>query len=127
MNKHHLEKTLCDTSETRVTVSDRLHQDIMRSVRLAVPVAAKTGFGWAIPAWGAALAIMAMTVFQFTRINTPEPPTLVQAERAVPGEALMALSDRLLMISEDSLLPEKELKLELERLKSDLQRLGFRS
>jgi hypothetical protein len=127
MNKQDLRNSLRDTPEMTIKVSARLHQDVMRAVRLAEPIVKKPTPGWAKPAWGAALVVTVIAVFQFSQTSTPPAPELVKSPDSVPPASLLALGDRLLAISEGSLLPEKELKLELERLKSDLQRFGFKS
>ena len=127
MNSQDLRNALRHAPETDVKVSARLHQDVMRAVRLARPIAKTAKSGWAKPAWGAALAVTAIAVFQLLQTSAPLTPGLVKSPESLPPASLLALGDRLVVISEDSLLPEKELKLELERLKSDLRRFGFKS
>jgi hypothetical protein len=125
MNKQDLGAALRDTPETKVKVSEGLNQDIMRAIRLSAPVAKTPLFNWRVPAWGAALAVTGLAVFQFSQPVETESPLLVESLQAPVPVSLLAMGDQLFALSEDVLLPEKELKLELERLKSDLQRLGL--
>lgn len=127
MNKQQLESILHESPETTVRVSERLHQDVMRKIRLSQPVRKKAGIPWSVPAWGAALAVCTIAIISATQTNTP-----VQSESTAPQLAfepgtLLDLSDQLLTVTEESLLPEKELKLEFERLKQDLKRFDIRS
>ena len=102
MKKEQLEKLLLVKAEEEAKVSSRLHQDIMTAVRLAKPAARKAPTDWRIPALGTAMSLL---------INTP----------------LTALEEQLAALSQHTLIPEKELKAELERLKSDLKRFDLRS
>ena len=134
MNSQLSKQMLNETPETSVKVGPRLHQDIMRAVRLAKPDATTRQLKWAAPAWAAGAAMLAFVFINMTQ-TAPEnlarpasvPTTVVQAQETSAAVSLMMLGDKLAMLSEQSLVPEKELNEELERLKSDLQRFGFRS
>ena len=132
MNKTHLKDSLINTAETEVTVSVELHRDIMRAVRLAEPVRKRSAFHAVIPALGAvAMAVFAIAVF----INRPqaiEVSPLIAPQQGISqsisaATPLKQLADELLILSKNSTLPEQELRKELERLKSDLERFDFRS
>jgi len=127
MKREHLEKLLLETTEEETKVSDRLHQDIMRSVKLAGPVAGKTRTDWRIPVFGTA---MSMLLFYFLQIAAVNP--IPSGEQEYPGSPLIntpltTLEDQLNSMSQHTLIAEKELMAELERLKSDLKRFDFRS
>ena len=129
MNNIFLEQSLSKPLETEVKVSAELHQDIMRAVRLAGP-AAKKSPGWTIPAWGAGLAVTVITVFYLAHTTGVAPlpaSNLVQSQGQGSAASLVALGDKLAAFTETTPLPEKELRQELERLKSDLGRFDFRS
>lgn len=127
MNRHQLDKALRKAPECKVRVDERLHQDVMRAVRMAEPAAEKTSFSWRIPAWGTALAVTLVAVFLIDRVDTRPSPLLTDSSIDMEPTSLLVLGDKLASISEESMLPEKQLKLELERLKSDLQRFSFKS
>ena len=127
MNEQQFEKILRNSPETSVTVPERLHQDVMRKVRLSQPVVKKVARRWAVPAWGAALAVGAIAIFSATQTNTPQDPVQIEPRFAQNTTSLLSLSDQLMKVSEESLLPEKQLRLELERLKLDLKRFDIRS
>jgi len=132
MNKTSLKDALTNTPETEVKVSTQLHQDIMRAVKLAEPAARKPGFGRAIPAWGAAVfAILVSAVFFYpSRTSTVLPvaiPDHALSQVQNPVTSFEQLTDNVLSLSKDASVPERELRKELERLKSDLQRFDFRS
>ena len=127
MNTKELGNLLRNSPETSVTVGDRLHQDIMRSVRLAGTAESTRGFAWAGPALGGALAVMLIAVLQFSQPGDVQNQQPVLSGKAGSTAALQALGDSLKGISNDSLLTENELELEIERLKSDLKRFDFRS
>ena len=132
MNKKFWKNALTNTPETSVEVSTQLHQDIMRAVRLAKPAGRQPGINRAIPAWGATVfAILVLSVFFYpSRTTTVLPvPTPEQglSQYQDPARSLEQLADRLLAISKDTQAPEQELRRELERLKSDLERFDFRS
>ena len=133
-------EVLVDTPETKAKVSPDLHQNIMRAVRLArshdkstPPV--RTVRAWAVPAWGAGMAMLVLAVFYLARTAPGVPAPGPQAQSAIVAQtqkpaqkvSLMVLGDKLTTLSGNTLLPEKELMEEYERLKSDLERLGFRS
>ena len=127
MKREQLEKLLLDTAEEEPRVSGRLHQDVMRAVKLAKPVARKARTDWRIPALGTAMSLLVFYFLQTTAVNQLPP-----GEQAYPGNLLVntpltVLEDQLATISQHTLIPEKELKAELERLKSDLKRFDFRS
>lgn len=127
MNKQKFESILRNSPETSVTVPERLHQDVMRKIRLSQADGKKANMRWSVPAWGAALAVSAIAIFSVMQTDTPQEPALVDSRPVQQQVLLLSVSDQLLAISEDSLLPEKQLKLELERLKQDLKRFDFRS
>jgi hypothetical protein len=123
---------LTNTPEASVEVDTQLHQDIMRAVRLAEPVGKKNVSNRATPAWGAAVfAVIVLAVFLYpTRMTTVMPlptnePGLSQSEES--NISIEQLADSLAALSKGVPEPEQELRLELERLKSDLQRFDFRS
>jgi hypothetical protein len=127
MKREQLEKLLLETAEEEPGVSGRLHQDVMRAVKLAKPVARKARTDWRIPALGTAMSLLVFYFLQTTAVNQLPP-----GEQAYPGKLLVntpltVLEDQLATISQHTLIPEKELKAELERLKSDLKRFDFRS
>ena len=132
MNKLFWKDALTNTPETSVEVSAQLHQDIMRAVRLAEPAGRKPGFNRTIPAWGMAVfATLVLAVFFYpSRTTTVLPvstpgPGLTQDDNT--ARSLEQLADSLLAFSKDAPVPEQELRKELERLKSDLERFDFRS
>ena len=129
MNKLLLKKLLLNTPETDVKVRTELHQDIMRAVRLAEQPGKKSQPGWRIPAWGAAMAVMAVVVYmaQTTTVTPIQTTDMVQSEEQAKPASLIALGDKLTTISQHTLVPEQELRAELERLRSDLERFDFRS
>ena len=127
MNITELEKHLRDAPETSASVSARQHNDVMRAVRLAAPLHKKTMPRWAIPAWGVAMAVTAILVLQVTEPRQPEIPMPVDVSPVAPALSLSALGGKLLTIPKNSTVPEKELELEIQRLKSDLQRFGLKS
>ena len=132
MNASDLEKSLLETPETSVKVSAELHQDIMRAVRLAGAAGKHSGFNWAMPALGAGLlATIAIVMFFFTpRLTNVAPsPVLSQeiSQNQHPTASLQVLQESLLAFSKKTQLPEEELRKEVERLKSDLERFDIRS
>ena len=127
MTREQLEKLLLKTAEEEPKVSGRLHQDVMRAVRRAEPVARRDSTDWRIPAVGTAMSLLVFYFLQTTAVNQ-----LPTSEQTYPGNLLIntsltALEDQLATLSQHTLTPEKELKAELERLKSDLKRFDFRS
>ena len=128
MNITELEKHLRDAPEASASVSARQHNDVMRAVRLAAPLHKKTMPRWAIPAWGVAMASSATsTARRVTEPRQPEIPMPVDVSPVAPALSLSALGGKLLTIPKNSTVPEKELELEIQRLKSDLQRFGLKS
>ena len=132
MNKTIWKDALTNTPETSVEVSTQLHQDIMRAVKLAEPAGRKPGFNRAIPTWGAAVfASLVLAVFFYpSRTTTVLPvstPGQGLSQNQGPVTSLEQLAHSLLAISKDAPVPEQELREELERLKSDLERFDFRS
>lgn len=136
MNDALLKKSLVNTPETAVKVSTELHQDIMRAVRLAEPVINKPMFNRAIPVWGATvIATLAIGMFIYLSQTTPISPLQIQESGQGSGQSqarssavsLRALEDILIVFSKNTPVPEQELRKELERLKSDLERFDFRS
>ena len=132
MNKTLWKDALTNTPETSVEVSTQLHQDIMRAVRLAEPVGKKAVSNRAISAWGAAaFAVIVLAVFFYpTRTTTVLPlpsPEQGLTQNQEPAISLEQLAGSLVALSKDVPEPEQELRKELERLKSDLERFDFRS
>ncbi len=129
MNHYEFENLLRHAPETSVKVSGQLHQDIMRSVRLAEAQERPSRFAWAGPALGAAMAVMVLAVLQISQpaAVTVKPQQPLVAHKVDSTIKLQAFGDSLKNLAGNSLLTENELKLELERLKSDLKRFDFRS
>lgn len=132
MNKKLWKDALTNTPEASAEVSAQLHQDIMRAVRLAEPAGREPGFNRAIPAWGAAVfAILVLGVFFYpSRMTTVLPvstPDQGLSQYQNSAHSLEQLADSLLAFSKETPVPEQELRKELERLKSDLERFDFRS
>lgn len=132
MNKIIWKDVLTNTPETSVKVSAELHQGIMRAVKLAEPEGRKLHFTRAVPAWGAAVfTIVVLAVFFYpSRTITVLPessPEQTLSQYQSPVTSLEELTDELLAFSKDVPLPEQELRKELERLRSDLERFDFRS
>lgn len=132
MNKKFWKDELTSTPEASVEVSEQLHQDIMREVRLAEPAIRKPVFKRVIPAWGsAAFALLVLGVFFYpgrTTIVSPLPePGQGMSQNQAPVIQLERLAGNLAELSLDAGMPEKELRKELERLKSDLERFDIRS
>jgi hypothetical protein len=127
MKREQLEKLLLETAEEDPKVSGRLHQDVMRAVRLAKPVVRKPRTDWRIPALGTAMSLLVFYFLQTTAVNQLPPSEQVYSGNLLINTPLTALEDQLATLSQHTLVPEKELKAELERLKSDLKRFDFRS
>lgn len=132
MNKIFWKDALTNTPETSVEVSAELHQDIMRAVRLAGPAGSKPGLKKALPAWGAAVfAMLVSGVFFYpwgtTTVLPGATPGQGLSQIQEPVSSLEQLADSLLALSKDAPVPEEELRKELDRLKSDLERFDFRS
>ncbi len=132
MSTTHLKESLAKAPETEVKVSLELHRDIMRAVKLAEPVSKKTVFYRVIPVMGAAvLPLFLAGVFFYMSQTTGVAPLTTPAQglsqTQSPASPLEQLADELLVLSKNTPLPEQELRKELERLKSDLERFDFRS
>jgi hypothetical protein len=130
MKREQLQKLLQETAGDEAKVSGRLHQDVMRAVRLAKPVARKARTDWRIPALGTAMSLAVFYFLQTTAVNQLPPSEQAYSGNLLintPLTALTALEDQLATLSQHTLVPEKELKAELERLKADLKRFDFRS
>lgn len=127
MNHYELETRLRNAPETSVKVSGQLHQDIMRAVRLAGPEKSRSGFAWAGPALGAAMAVVVLAVLQVSQPVSVKTQPPVVTHKTSPAVNLETLGDSLKNLADGPLLTENELELELERLKSDLKRFDFRS
>lgn len=127
MKKYELENLLRNTPETSAEVDAQLHQDIMRSVRLARPVDDAPRFAWAGPALGAVMAVLVLAVLNFSNVSgvkTEQPLVIQKISQLKTAEAF---GDSLKHLTGKTLLTESELKTEYERLKSDLKRFDFRS
>lgn len=132
MNKIYWKEALTNTPETTVKVSTELHQNIMRAVKLASPADRKRGLRRAVPAWGLAVFAIILSVMIFypsltTTVSPVSAPDQVLSEHQSPVTPLEQLADGLLMFSREAPVPEQELRKELERLKTDLERFDFRS
>lgn len=130
MKKTFWKDALTSTPETSVKVSEQMHQDIMRAVRLAEPERRKTRSQKVIPAWGAAaFAVLVLAVFFYpSRTTTVSPlPAPGVSQNQQPVISIEQLAGSLAALSRDVPEPEQELRKELERLKSDLERFDFRS
>lgn len=132
MNSLFLKKSLANTPETKVKVSSELHQNIMRAVRLSESVGRRSRFFRSVPAWGAGvLAMLLMAVFFYLPQSAPvlqvTQDVVAQTKPQGQTDPLLVLGESLLVLSEETAAPEQALRMELERLKSDLARFDFRS
>jgi hypothetical protein len=107
---------------------------------MAEPVRKKAAFYRLIPTLGAAvLPLFAVAVFFYLSQTIDVAPlanpeqglsqvdTPVSSPSSPPVSSLAQLTEELLVLSKNTSLPEQELRKELERLKSDLERFDFRS
>ena len=124
MNNDVLRQALTSSAETRVGVSDELHQRIMRSVRLTTASETSGQTRWSLPAWGIGMAATAMAVLYLAQIT---PQTIVTPDIPVADSTATPIDKMLSGLQIETVLPEQELRKELERLKSDLKRFDFRS
>jgi hypothetical protein len=127
MNISDLENHLRHAPETRVSVSSHQHDDIMRAVKLAAPANKKASSSWRRPAWGMALAaslVLVVFVAQSPR-ETVSTPEIELAPK--PIFTLSGLSEKLKTIPAETTISEKELELEIQRLKNDLERFGLKT
>jgi hypothetical protein len=125
-----LRRSLATSPETEAQVGERLHQDIMRAVRLAQPERSKPLMQRLLPVWASGLAAVAIVV-----VFLSEPPVSAPVNESVsippPQEIGSAptifavIEERLAALSQESGMAEEELRKELERLKTDLQRFGI--
>ena len=132
MKTTQLKESLANAPETKVKVSLELHRDIMRAVKLAEPVGKKPAFYRVMPAMGAAiLAVFSVGMFFYLSQTTAVAPLTTTdqglSQTQSPVSPLEQLAGELLVLSKNTPLPEQELRKELERLKSDLERFDFRS
>jgi len=132
MNSLFLKNSLVNTPEAKARVSDKLHQDIMRAVRLAEPVGGRFQFLRSVPAWAAGVfAALLVAVFfylpQTAPVSQVPPAVVAQTESQSPADPLLVLGESLLVFSKETAVPEQALRKELERLKSDLARFDLRS
>jgi hypothetical protein len=125
-----LRRSLATSPETEAQVGERLHQDIMRAVRLTQPERSKPLMQRLLPVWASGLAAVAIVV-----VFLSEPPVSAPVNESVsippPQEIGSAptifavIEERLAALSQESGMAEEELRKELERLKTDLQRFGI--
>ena len=125
-----LERSLATSPETEAQVGERLHQDIMRAVRLARTEPGKPLMQRLLPVWASGLAAVTIVV-----VFLSEPPVSVPVNESVsippPQEIGSAptifavIEERLAALPQESGMAEEELRKELERLKTDLQRFGI--
>ena len=132
MNETSLKNLLNAAPETKASVSGRLHQDIMRAVRLAGPAASRPRQTWALPAFGAAVIVLlwaGLMVFKTSPQPAVQIPAVAQGQTHTgePAAPLLELSDSLISRLQQAKPPEDQLRQELEHLKSDLERFGFKS
>ena len=115
-------RSLRNTAETEVKVSERLHQDIMRAVRLAEPAARRPWIQRFMPAWGVGIAGTAAVLIYLaqTPVVIPGPPDSMNGQ-----SSWAALEEKLTALPQDAGLAEEQLRKELDRIKSDLQRFRF--
>lgn len=134
MNRKNLKSALVNAPETKVEVSNRLHQNIMRAVRLAEPVSRKpalkrVGAAWAV---GALTVMVAAVIFYLPQQDSVDPVLINSSVQSMSQlemstASLLNLEEGLAALSEETSTPETELRKELERLKSDLARFDIRS
>ena len=122
-----LENYLRHAPETGAKVSARQHEDVMRAVRLAGQAEKSPVARWTKPAWGAGLATTALLVAYVVQAPQPVPVEPMESPVHTSAVSLSSLADKLRAIPVESTLPEKELELEIQRLKSDLKRFGLKS
>lgn len=125
-----LKQSLVTSPETEAQVDERLHQDIIRAVRLAQPERSKSLMQRLLPVWVTGFAAVAIVV-----ILLSQPPASIPVNESVsipPSQEIgsahtifAAIEERLAALPQESGIPEEELRKELERLKSDLQRFGI--
>lgn len=127
MNKHEFVNLLRNTTETSVKVDAQLHQNIMRSVRLAGSMDRAPRFAWAGPALGATMAVLVVAFLHFSTVPGLKSQQPSVAQKIDPSVTFEAFGVSLENLKDGSLLTENELELEIERLKSDLKRFDFRS
>ena len=125
-----LRKSLATSPETEAKVDERLHQDIMRAVRLAQPEQSKPLMRSLLPVWASGFAVVAIAVVILSQPPVPEPinetvSTPSPQEIGSAPTVFAAIEERLAALPQESGVAEKELRKELERLKSDLQRFGI--
>ena len=124
MNNDPLKQALTSSPETRASVSDELHQRIMRSVRLTTASKTSGSNRWSLPTWGIGMAATAMAVFYLAQTT---PQTIATPDMPVADTTATPIEKMLSSLQMETVLPEQELRKELERLKSDLKRFDFRS
>lgn len=132
MNETSLKNLLQEAPETKAGVNVHLHQDIMRSVRLAGPRVGKSRRGLAMPALGGAfiaVLLAGLVVFKPAQEQAapPQPAGQAQSGTGHPGAPLLNLGDSLLARLQKAAPSEDELRQELQHLKSDLEKVGFKS
>lgn len=132
MNRDLLKESLSSAPETAVKVNVGLHQDIMRAVRLTQPAEKKVGFHRVLPAMGAAVVALFALVVVFYPAPTTTVLPVADSEQVVSESfsktiTIKQLTDNLVAFTGDNSVPEQELRKELERLKSDLERFDIRS
>ena len=127
MNISNLENHLRHAPETKVSVSSHQHDDIMRAVKLAGPAKSKASNSWLRPALGTALAASLMLVVFVAQSpqNNVSAPEFEPVPK--PVITLSELSEKLKTLPAETTISEKELELEIQRLKSDLERFGLKS
>ncbi len=124
MNDDPLRHALSASTQTHATVSDELHQRVMRSVRLASGSNVVLRSRWSLPAWGLGMTATAIAIFylaQTEQVSTPNPDARIETAAEISVEKMLT------SLQLETALPEQELRKELERLKSDLKRFDIRS
>jgi hypothetical protein len=124
MNNDRLKHRLLPGGETHAEVSEELHNRIMRSVRLSATTTKSRPRPWSLPMWGAGMAATAVAVLYLAQTNPQQTPVL---DIPVASQAVTSVNTLFANLKMETVLPEKALEKELERLKSDLKRFDFRS
>ena len=124
-----LAEKLATEPETTPRVSGRLHQDIMRAVKLSQPEPRPSLFRH-MPMWATAMAATAALVIYMTQPPesefVPQQVSIPAAPDTSSGQTMFAaLEARLTAIPSDPAIAEQQLRAELERLKSDLKKFGL--
>lgn len=124
MNNDLFAQSLNSSAESAASVSDDLHQRVMRKVRLSTASVESPSTAWTIPAWSAA---MAATAAVFLILAQPAKLMLDKPHDRGITLSLSQLEGKLIALSRETALPEAELREELRRLKADLEKFTIGS